>query len=100
VDKENSSMWTKTNTKGSGRMTRPTEEESIVIKTERLMTASGKMISKMEKELKGGLTVQFTKETTQKERSMAMGSTSGMMGQATRVCGKRTRSRGLASIHG
>lgn len=64
MDKANSFMLTKMNTKVNGLMTKRMEEEFTDTKTEQLMMGTGKTISNMERVLRNGLMEVFIKENT------------------------------------
>lgn len=80
-------MSTETATSGTGCMIKQMALENTLIKMELLMKDNGKTIFRTEKESNDGLTDQFMKDFTQKERNMEWEATNGTTAQNTRVNG-------------
>ena len=81
-------------------MIKPTVLASIITKMELNIKASGKMTNKLEKVLKLGQMVYFTKETTLKAKSTDKVILIGLMAAATKVRLLTTTSRATAATDG
>ena len=100
MEKAGSSMLTETSMMGTGKMTRPTAMESIVILMEPGTRVIGRKTNNMGRGLRRGLMVQAIEETMLKERSMEQGASPGPMGAHIQDSSLKITLKELASISG